>query len=154
MPKRKKARLRSLDADNGARCQRFLDARHDAGLTQEDVAAVVGVSVTSASRWETDGAIPAGDVLVKVAQLYRKSPAWLIFGSGDPELESEGGEPPYRAWFDFIAGRWPETALLRDWMVPKLRAMRFPSEPEIETYRRAVYAYATIRTPDDTAASS
>lgn len=46
------------------------DARHSKGLTQEQVAEMVGVSPQAVSRWENDTAAPDVIMLVGLAMLY------------------------------------------------------------------------------------
>lgn len=51
--------------------------RTDPKLTQEEVAARIGVSSWSVSNWENDG-VPAADKLADFAELYGVSTDWLL----------------------------------------------------------------------------
>lgn len=48
----------------------FHDARKKAGLTQDEVAKVLGVTPASVSMWETGRMMPRAYLLPKIATLY------------------------------------------------------------------------------------
>ena len=57
---------------------RLRDLREDAGLTQTQVAKYLGMSQTGYSKYETgENDIPT-QVLIRLAQLYRTSTAYLL----------------------------------------------------------------------------
>jgi transcriptional regulator with XRE-family HTH domain len=64
---RKAARHRGLPAPALRRA-----IRQDAGLSQQDIAEVVGVTRESVSRWETGNRRPVGGHLEAYAELLRK----------------------------------------------------------------------------------
>ncbi len=148
VPKRKRARAKALSADRVARGRRFKEARLALRppMEQDDVAHAIGTNQTSVWRWEERGVVPGGDVLAKAAALYRKSAGYLVNGTADSSPDP-GPEP--EALREFLAGDWPETKLLKGWMIDLMRQSRLPGEPSVETYRRFVMAYMTVKTDDN-----
>ena len=49
-------------------------------VTRERLAAMVGVSVATVSRWEDDLRRPKPDAMHKLAEVLEVSPAWLDYG--------------------------------------------------------------------------
>ena len=62
---------------------RLSAAREAAGLTQEDLAARLGVRMTTLQAWEDDGAEPRGNRLQMLAGMLNVSLMWLMSGEGD-----------------------------------------------------------------------
>jgi HTH-type transcriptional regulator, cell division transcriptional repressor len=62
---------------------RLSAARETAGLTQEDLAARLGVRMTTLQAWEDDGAEPRGNRLQMLAGMLNVSLMWLMSGEGD-----------------------------------------------------------------------
>jgi HTH-type transcriptional regulator, cell division transcriptional repressor len=52
-------------------------ARDEAGLTQSQLAATLGVESVTVSRWERAQNTPSGDRLVALANALGVTPAWL-----------------------------------------------------------------------------
>ena len=75
------------DLGSGARIKL---ARQAAGLTQDGLAAAVGVSRSAVAQWETERSGQVGANLARVAALLGVSPAYLLTGEGAPE----GGDGP------------------------------------------------------------
>jgi len=66
---------------------RIKRARAEAKLTQEQVAAAVGVTAAAVAQWETGNSKslrPAN--LFKLARIVKKSPEWIATGEGPEEL--------------------------------------------------------------------
>ncbi len=76
--------------------RKLRDHRHRAGLTQEELASRVGVSVLTARRWETEGRQPHGPIRRRVCHVLEATPEELGLGptgldrraelDGDPRL--------------------------------------------------------------------
>jgi transcriptional regulator with XRE-family HTH domain len=88
--------------------ERIKHARTSAKLTQAYVARSVGVSTATASDWES-GKIKRieSQNLLKLASLFKVSPTWLQFGTGDMEaktvIESEDAlEVELRTYFSML----------------------------------------------------
>ena len=62
---------------------RLSAARETAGLTQEELAARLGVRMTTLQAWEDDGAEPRGNRLQMLAGMLNVSLMWLMSGEGD-----------------------------------------------------------------------
>lgn len=62
---------------------RLSAAREAAGLTQEELAARLGVRMTTLQAWEDDGAEPRGNRLQMLAGMLNVSLMWLMSGEGD-----------------------------------------------------------------------
>lgn len=65
----------------------FKEQRLKNGLSQEEVAAAVGVTRQAVCQWENGGAYPRGENLLKVAELYHCTVDDLLRGehNGNPE---------------------------------------------------------------------
>jgi len=57
---------------------RIQEARKAKGMTQEELAAEVGVSFQAISLWETGRCIPDTDHLIKIAEKLEVSVSWLV----------------------------------------------------------------------------
>ncbi len=62
---------------------RLSAARETAGLSQEELAARLGVRMTTLQAWEDDGAEPRGNRLQMLAGMLNVSLMWLMSGEGD-----------------------------------------------------------------------
>lgn len=62
---------------------RLSAARETANLSQEDLAARLGVRLTTLQAWEDDGAEPRGNRLQMLAGMLNVSLMWLMSGEGD-----------------------------------------------------------------------
>ena len=63
--------------------QRLRDTRRALGLTQSQLAAVAGVHHAQIGRYENKGAVPAADVLTRLASALQTSGDFLIDGTAD-----------------------------------------------------------------------
>jgi len=67
---------------------RLKKARTDKGLSQTDLAKVVGIHYTQIGRYETKGAQPSADVLSKMANALEVSSDYLTNGTSDDLADS------------------------------------------------------------------
>ena len=74
----------------GERICQYRVQRH---LSQQEVAEKLEVSRQSVSKWETDGAVPELDKLVKLCELFEVSLDELVRGEKPRESEAETPEP-------------------------------------------------------------
>ena len=83
-----------------AMAQRLVDRRKAAGLSQEALAAQLGVSRQAVSKWESGGAMPELDKIVQLSRVLGVSTDALLldeldcFSSIPPELT--GSARPFR----------------------------------------------------------
>ena len=73
--------------------ERICQYRVQRRLSQQEVAEKLEVSRQSVSQWETDGAVPELDKLVKLCELFGVGLDELVKGEKPRELESETSEP-------------------------------------------------------------
>lgn len=53
--------------------QRYAEARRAAGLTQEDVAEILGISTYAVQQWELSMCFPSAPNLLRLSKLYGQS---------------------------------------------------------------------------------
>ncbi len=90
---------------------KILNCRKKAGLSQEALADMIGVSRQAVSKWENGEAVPEVGKLLLLAKAFQVTTDWLL-SEEEPEQEpSEGGEstmqpPPQRGedWVESIPG--------------------------------------------------
>jgi len=70
--------------------ERLKQARLEAGLLQEELAAAVGTNAVSISRYELGLHIPKLDVTSKLANALKCNLTWLITGQGDMKNPFDG----------------------------------------------------------------
>ena len=63
---------------------RIKTRRKEFGLTQKELASLIGVTHATVSQWETTDTIPAGKNLEALCAALRTSGVWLLQGRGDP----------------------------------------------------------------------
>ena len=73
--------------------ERICQYRIECRLSQQEVAEQLEVSRQSVSKWETDGAVPELDKLVKLCELFEVSLDELVRGEKPKEQKAEGSEP-------------------------------------------------------------
>lgn len=73
--------------------ERICQYRVQRRLSQQEVAEKLEVSRQSVSKWETDGAVPELDKLVKLCELFEVSLDELVRGEKPQEPETEAPEP-------------------------------------------------------------
>ena len=74
-----------------AMAQRLVDRRKAAGLSQEALAAQLGVSRQAVSKWERSECSPDTDNLIALAALYGVSLDELLYGGGGQQCRRPGG---------------------------------------------------------------
>ena len=72
--------------------ERICQYRVQRRLSQQEVAEKLEVSRQSVSKWETDGAVPELDKLVKLCELFEVSLDELVRGEKSQELDAEAPE--------------------------------------------------------------
>ena len=75
-----------------AMAQRLVDRRKAAGLSQEALAAQLGVSRQAVSKWERSESSPDTDNLIALAALYDVSLDELLYGEAVGDVEGSSGE--------------------------------------------------------------
>lgn len=86
---------------------KILYCRKKAGLSQEALAELIGVSRQAVSKWETGDATPEVNKLSLLANAFGVTADWLI-SEDEPEKETEPepqAQAPDMAWLDSIPGR-------------------------------------------------
>ena len=73
-----------------AMAQRLVDRRKAAGLSQEALAAQLGVSRQAVSKWERSESSPDTDNLIALAALYGMSLDELLYGETDGGVDGDG----------------------------------------------------------------
>lgn len=66
---------------------RIKSARGKRGLTQQQLASIIGAKQNEVSRWEA-GSTPRADTAVKLADALDVRERWLITGEGPMEREA------------------------------------------------------------------
>jgi len=69
--------------------ERIKSLRSQAGLTQSDLAAKVGLSYVQIGRYEKRGAVPSSDVLAKLAEALNTTTDFLMHGSAQDKATSQ-----------------------------------------------------------------
>ena len=72
---------------------RFYIARIKKGLSQTEVADVLGLNKTAVSKWEGNKTFPDPDVLIKVVELYQVTADYLLGISDEPQLFDDARVP-------------------------------------------------------------
>lgn len=83
--------------------ERIRATRKRAGMTQVDLAKMVGVARVSLTQWESGDTSPKGENLLKLARALGVTPDWLISGRGDPAVHGipdGSGYMPVMVWDD------------------------------------------------------
>jgi len=75
--------------------KRIRARRKELKFSQDVVASYVGVNRVSVSNWENDeNAMPKGSNLLKLADILKVDPDWLLTGNGPMEPKSRKYDPP------------------------------------------------------------
>lgn len=72
---------------------RFYIARMKKGLSQTEVADILGLNKTAVSKWEGNKTFPDPDVLIKVVDLYQVTADYLLGISDEPQLFDDARVP-------------------------------------------------------------
>ena len=68
---------------------RIIKLRKDLQLSQEDLAAKIGVTRQSVSKWETDACAPDAYNLMALAEVLQTSVEYIVTGTATPTKEPE-----------------------------------------------------------------
>lgn len=117
---------------------RIREARVKAGLSQAALAEKIGVRPQSVFRQEAQGAVPAGDVLMRLSCALDVTPYWLM--CGEEPVGSIAARPPHPSLDVFF--ETPEGSTVTKAEERELRRLRFPFEPSHLTWH---YALMTLR---------
>ena len=82
---------------------RLAGAREQAGLTQDTLAAKLGVKLTTLTAWENDVKEPRANRLQMLSGMLGVSLSWLMTGRGDGPQGPVGAEPLSREVVDLLA---------------------------------------------------
>lgn len=66
------------------------ELRVNSGLSQVELAKILGVSKQCVSNWENDNVLPSIEMLVKVADYFRVSTDWLLGRGGENTIDARG----------------------------------------------------------------
>lgn len=77
-----------------AMAQRLVDRRKAAGLSQEALAAQLGVSRQAVSKWERSESSPDTDNLIALAALYDVSLDELLYGEAASDVDTSADDAP------------------------------------------------------------
>lgn len=81
--------------------QRIQESRKKKGISQEQLAEVLGVSRQAVSKWESGQAMPELDKVIGMSEYFGVSTDWLLRGVGPAGDRPAGRGKPGREW---IAG--------------------------------------------------
>jgi transcriptional regulator with XRE-family HTH domain len=68
--------------------ERILSLRKQKGMSQSDLAKLIGVSYAQVGRYETKGAQPPAEVLKKIADALNTTTDFLMYGSKDDKAKA------------------------------------------------------------------
>ncbi len=88
----KTARRLSSSPRGGSLGERMRSFRKSQNLTQENMAHLLGIHFQSVLRYEKGIMTPGADILMKLTELFRLNPSWLLFGH-DPQYLPKDDEP-------------------------------------------------------------
>ncbi len=80
-------------------CKRFRIFRQKIGLTQKELSKQLGIPIKNVSTIEVENQLPTIPVIVKLMQLYKLSPLWLLAGKGEMFLLEDISEPTQMEYF-------------------------------------------------------
>lgn len=104
--------------------ERFSQLRKQHGLTQQQMADVVGIHISQVKRYESNEAQPSLEILKKVATAFNVTTDWLVFEENEREPQDE-----LRLKFETIAQMDEEerrsVLILLDAMILKHQSKRF-----------------------------
>ena len=73
--------------------ERIIQARKQAGLTQEQLGEKLGVSRQAVSKWESGQANPDVTYIMEICHLFGLSADWLLFGKTPPKSHRKQTSP-------------------------------------------------------------
>ena len=72
--------------------QRILQKRKEAGLSQEALGEMLGVSRQAIYKWESDSTLPEIEKLVALSRIFSVTVGWLLGVEEEPAPDQSGGE--------------------------------------------------------------
>lgn len=66
--------------------KRFAQLRKEQGLTQQQMAEIIGIHLTQVKRYESGQAQPSIEILKKIALAFHTTTDWLVFEEGERDL--------------------------------------------------------------------
>lgn len=84
---------------------RIAAVRRAAGLTQEQLGELLGVSRQAVSRWESDTAYPETDKIVRMAELFHVSCDWLLRDGAEAPAPGQSAPPAVTRLLRQAAGK-------------------------------------------------
>ena len=100
--------------------ERLLDLRKDAGLTQDELAAVLNINKHSISSYERDKSEPPDSIKIEIAKYFHVSVDYLVGLSNNPATEEtpnilrlpfgfpEDALPELKAYIDYLYFRYQQ----------------------------------------------
>ncbi len=80
-------------------CKRFRVFRQKIGLIQKELSRQLGLPIKNISTIEVENQLPTIPVILKLMQLYKLSPLWLLAGKGEMFLVEDTSEPTQLEYF-------------------------------------------------------
>lgn len=81
--------IKITDNNSNSFGDRLRDARQKAGMTQKELAEIIGVSPSSISKFENGDCLPNGDMLIRFSTVLGESINMLISGFEDPKCNQK-----------------------------------------------------------------
>ena len=101
--------------------ERLYDLRKDAGLSQEQLAAIINVNKHSISSYERERSEPSDDIKIQLAQYFGVSVDYLIGLSDDPAPKQRGACLTMRLPKSFPTAALPELKSFVEYLMFKYR---------------------------------
>lgn len=109
---------------------RLVELRHNAGYSQEDLAARLNVSRQAVSKWERAESSPDTDNLISLATLYGVSLDALLLNQGGAATQTAPppqAEPYYEEDYDAASAQWDDyDRAHRLWLRKRLLVFPYP----------------------------
>ncbi len=91
---------------------RISEAIEKSGRRSKDIAAALGVSVVTMSKYVNGVSTPKNDYLINLAHELNVSVSWLL--GGEDEKQSVDGQPSYEEWKSRALAAEKKLEVLRD----------------------------------------
>lgn len=73
--------------------ERLKQSRENANISRKEASEAVGIGTTTLQQWEVGNREASIETLAKLAQLYKISLQWLIFGTSDTTTPAPATDP-------------------------------------------------------------
>lgn len=125
---------------------RLRQLRESKGWTQEEVAAKLGVSLMTVSRWERGEHDPTRHA-AKLADLYGRSADWILRGVAEPATteDRDDARSPYPEVEELIADEVASGRAISEEHLAELRALRLYRSTVLSPYDTAASLLAQLR---------